>query len=192
MPHGPPKSVARIGQLAQSIPHGLLVRVVCEIAEEYPQVGELMLQRLEKAEFNLHMQQQYLNMGQHAQMMGGPGLMPDMGLMHMRKEELWQQWSGPMGMGPEKRQQQGVPAVPMGARKPRPYNSDTEQMLCSKHNTTRSKKHLTYNGNDWECVPGFHCLESRPATPPVQSHAHHSDDARVHGEQIGLQPTPPQ
>ena len=93
--------------------------------------------------------------------MAAAGVVPESLQWHLHQQHQQQQvshWLQQQGVV-EKKQQ------PL-ARKPRSHANDSEQLLCSKHNALRSKKHLSYNGaSGFECIPGFHCLESSPATP---------------------------
>eukprot|EP01060_Flectonema_neradi_P019346 TRINITY_DN2643_c0_g1_i2.p1 TRINITY_DN2643_c0_g1~~TRINITY_DN2643_c0_g1_i2.p1 ORF type:complete len:282 (+),score=102.92 TRINITY_DN2643_c0_g1_i2:91-846(+) len=190
------KIMARIGQLAQAIPQGLLVNLLCELVEEFPQIAEPLHQKLEKADnyaqatYSQYAPAAHLGQGvlmgpnmngmppgmmhmdgaaarnKLAEMAAAAGMVPDSLQWHLHQQHHQQQVSNWL----QQQQQQAVvekKQQPL-ARKPRPHANDSEQLLCSKHNALRSKKHLSYNGaSGFECIPGFHCLESSPATAEV-------------------------
>jgi len=127
--------------LAHHTPAHVLGAVLVEVLDDYPQMAGYFRAKAEKYMIAAHQQQQH----NHQQMMASQG-------------------SSPSYLG-------GGNAQRLGGGSGRPNGGRAGQddvWSCAIHGNTRSMKHLAWNqsAQQWECVPGFHCLESGGQTPP--------------------------
>jgi hypothetical protein len=176
-------------QMVQFVAQPALVQVVRSLLEDFPFLVPHVRVRCDQSMANfLQQQQQQQQHGGSSQMFTGSGAAtpfmqsPDRGFGHAQatpsnygRSPAKAYHADPHGGSASASPAHGTSpgGTRTGKRNGRVGSSraEEEQDLCQRHGNMRAVKHLTYNAANRrvECVPGFHCLETRaiPAAAPT-------------------------
>jgi len=205
-------------QMVQFVAQPALVQVVRSLLEDFPFLVPHVRVRCDQAMANFLQQQQLGGSGNGASGMFGSGQgtpfmaqSPERGYGHAHATPT--HFGGgrspnkggaggpsPAGTSPAARDRSGpASSTKRGGGAGGRYGSrgEEEQDLCMAHGNMRAVKHLTFNSatRRVECIPGFHCLETRPlpttAAAAAAVAAAAAASSALHGSKQGT-PLPPQ